>query len=573
MDFRTFETLHKDLEQTGSATLFAYVEIPQTAPIRDTESGLDNRRAWAQGQQSNPKYRTEAVWYIQNYTCIREVLLHHRADYIRFIESRMRSGGLDQLEMFIKGALVHGELTPLAEIAIAKQGVKLGIPADITDSSLDRLLADEGLERSGTLPDHYTNLGVHPHLPQDQLEAFYERRRRWATNINDREKFRRVNTELEAAWFVLGDPDRRKGYDHQYSRIFPAPPPLDDFGTVTPEPRTSEPEDGAPDVTEAEAEENAEALAKEIAGDSERSLLVPKLVVEAPDTIRLKPDRQPISMTIKVRNVGRGEMSGTVRVDQRWARVSPTELDPLKPEQLLTVTVNPMAMPEDRGEVRVTVSTRRCGSRTVVIESQRKIYVKQLLTAGAVLAAAALIGLPLLTGLQKMAESTQTHLVVRADPPTGNVSINGRALGVGGVIEAHEHFPIDEPFVIEVMADGYQAWEDIVTVPEGELVVITPRLMLDAELSFRPAAGESRSELSAVEVVESLRPLKTGIEECLTDSATTVRGYASPLGVLVGLEVLSGGDDSVRDCLTRQFRAATFPQKTTSTYSVFEYTL
>jgi hypothetical protein len=296
-------------------------------------------------------------------------------------------------------------------------------------------------------------------------------------------------------------------------------------------------------------------------------------VVEAPDTIRLKPDRQPISMTIKVRNVGRGEMSGTVRVDQRWARVSPTELDPLKPEQLLTVTVNPMAMPEDRGEVRVTISTRRCGSRTVVIESQRKMYVKQLLTAGAVLAAAALIGLPLLTGLQKMAESTQTHLVVRADPPTGNVSINGRALGVGGVIEAHEHFPINEPFVIEVLADGYQAWEDIVTVPEGELVVITPRLVLNAELSFRPAAGESRSELSAIEVVESLRPLKTGIEECLTDNATTVRGYVSPLGVLVGMEVLSGGDDSVRDCLTRQFRAATFPQKTTSTYSVFEYTL
>ena len=111
MDFRTFETLHKDLEQTGSATLFAYVEIPQTAPIRDTESGLDNRRAWAQGQQSNPKYRTEAVWYIQNYTRIREVLLHHRAD-------------ANAIDCYGSTPLAHGATQPAARDERGSRGFK-----------------------------------------------------------------------------------------------------------------------------------------------------------------------------------------------------------------------------------------------------------------------------------------------------------------------------------------------------------------------------------------------------------------------------------------------------------------
>lgn len=553
MDLRTFERLHRELERFDSPTLFAYLEIAPTASIRETEAGIEARRSWAQGQQSNPKYRAEAIWFIQNCGRIREFLLQNRADYLRFIDSQVRRGGLDQLEMFIKGALIHGELSPLAEIAITRQAERIGIPADIAEGCLDRILGEEGLERAGALPDHYSALGIHPLLPHDQLEAYYKRRRKWVNNISERARFRRLSTALEAAWWVLGDAERRRLYDYQYTRIFPEPPPLSELATITPE-HTEE----ATAEPEATAEVRPERLA-------------PKLLVEAPDVIRPRPARKPISVSIVVRNTGRGEMAGSVRVDQPWASASPTDLDPRQPEQTVTVTIDPMAMPEDRGEVRVTIATRRCGNRTVVIESRRKVYVKQLLTAGALLTVAALIGFPLLAGLQRLSTSTQTHLVVRADPPTGDVSIDGHPLGIGGVIDVHESFPVNEPFTVRIEANGFESWEEEVTVLEGELLILTPRLKLAEEMTFRPVASDSRSDLSPAEVTAAVEPMRRGIDACIS-SETGLRGYVSPLGVLIGLEVTSG-DAAARDCLTRQLRAVVFPRNTTTSYSAFEVTL
>ena len=558
MDFRTFEQLHRDLERFGSPTLFAYLKIKPTASIRESEAGLEERRDWAQGQQANPEYRSEASWFIQNFSQVRELLLQSRTDYLRFIDAQIRSGGLDQLEMFILGALIHGELSPLAEIAISQQAERIGIPKDIAEGCLDRILTEKDLTRAGTLPDHYSALGIHPFLPHEQLETYYKRRRKWVNNITDRERFRRLSTALEAAWWVLGDAERRRLYDYQYQRIFPEPPPLSELAPITPE------------TTEEDSAELDAAVA-EVVAEARPVLLVPKLVVEAPDVIRPRPARQPLSLSIVVKNTGRGEMAGTIRVDQPWASVSPATLDPHQPEQTVTVTVDPMAMPEDRSEVQVTIATRRCGNRTVLIEIRRKVYIKQLLTVGAVLTVAALVGFPLLAGLQHMATSTQTHLVVRADPPTGDVLIDGQTLGLGGVIDIHEAFPIGEPFTVRIEASGFQSWEEEVTVPEGELLILTPRLELTDEMTFRPVASDSRAELSLVEVTAAIEPVQSGIDTCIS-SEMALRGYVSPLGVLIGLEVTSG-DSAARDCLARQLRAVAFPRNTTTSYSAFEITL
>ncbi|MDG1480128.1 MAG: hypothetical protein P8R54_11090 [Myxococcota bacterium] len=558
MDFRTFEQLHTDLARFESPTLFAYLRIKPTASIRESEAGLEDRHSWAQGQQDNSQDRAEATWFIQNFSRLRDLLLQSRTDYLRFIDAQIRSGGLDQLEMFILGALIHGEFTPLAEIAVAKQAEQIGIPADIAEGCLDRILTEKDLVRAGELPDHYSALGIHPLLPHEQLETFYKRRRKWINNITDRERFRRLSTALEAAWWVLGDAERRRLYDYQYQRIFPEPPPLSELAPITPE-----------SIEEPSTELDA-AVAAVVTG-TRPVLLVPKLVVEAPDVIRPRPARQPLNLSIVVKNTGRGEMAGTIRVDQPWASASPATLDPRQPEQTITVTVDPMAMPEDRGEVQVTIATRRCGNRTVLIEIRRKVYIKQLLTVGAVLTVAALVGFPLLAGLQHMATSTQTHLVVRADPPTGDIVIDGQTLGLGGVIDIHEAFPIDEPFTVRIEASGFQSWEEEVTVPEGELLVLTPRLELTDEMTFRPVASDSRSDLSLVEVTNAIEPVRTGVDTCIT-SETSLRGYVSPLGVLIGLDVTSG-DTTVRDCLARQLRAVVFPRNTTTSYSAFEITL
>ena len=110
-------------------------------------------------------------------------------------------------------------------------------------------------------------------------------------------------------------------------------------------------------------------------------------------------------------------------------------------------------------------------------------------------------------------------------------------------------------------------------MPEGELVVINPYLELSDPINFRPVAGDSRSEISEAAVADAILTRRSEIDGCLTDGATTVRGYVSPLGILIGLDILSDQDRSIQDCLKRQMRAVSFPQHTTSIYSAFEFEL
>ena len=233
MDIATFETIHRFLERTEIPTLFAYVSILPSASTQEIDDVLSRRRRWAQGQQGNPRNRREALWFIKNYSKIQEILLQNRSEYIQFTRSKVSSFALKKLEAFIRGALVYGELTLLAEVSIANQAHRLNIPDENANRLLDDILRKAGLKRPEGLLDHYRTMDIQPDLPAEMLMLFYERRKMWVDRIEDPKKHRRTRKELEAAWLLLKDTERRDRYDNEYRKYYPEPSSLNTSTVVS----------------------------------------------------------------------------------------------------------------------------------------------------------------------------------------------------------------------------------------------------------------------------------------------------------------------------------------------------
>ena len=85
MNQRDIDTIHKFVTNQGVTDLFAYFGISRSADIAAVEAAVRNKRAWAQGQQANPKYRETAVWLIKNVSLCKRALGAERSAYISHI--------------------------------------------------------------------------------------------------------------------------------------------------------------------------------------------------------------------------------------------------------------------------------------------------------------------------------------------------------------------------------------------------------------------------------------------------------------------------------------------------------
>ncbi|MEL6344522.1 MAG: hypothetical protein AAFV53_15505 [Myxococcota bacterium] len=94
------EDVQSFLAQVNHSSLFEYLGVSQTAPTEDLRAALARRRQWAQGQQANPKFRSEARWIIRNYRSL-EALIADRDSYLNALRDRQRSQSLAELRELI----------------------------------------------------------------------------------------------------------------------------------------------------------------------------------------------------------------------------------------------------------------------------------------------------------------------------------------------------------------------------------------------------------------------------------------------------------------------------------------
>ncbi|MDP2313011.1 MAG: DnaJ domain-containing protein [Pseudomonadota bacterium] len=225
MDRRDLDEIERFLTSVGRSTLFAYYGVEPTIALDALEDVVKKRRTWAQGQQSNPKYKSEALFLIKNNSLLRRVLLDQLDEYRSHVRDDSTGRNLDVLALFVRGTLASGTLTSQAEAAILHQGRQLELSDAAVARRIEELLVETGASRAeidsddvtaeATAIDHYAILGIATNAQPAAIEEAYRNRYRWARNLKDLKRASEVLQALDAAWRILSEPKRRVRYDER----------------------------------------------------------------------------------------------------------------------------------------------------------------------------------------------------------------------------------------------------------------------------------------------------------------------------------------------------------------------
>ncbi|MCP4807942.1 MAG: hypothetical protein GY913_15725 [Proteobacteria bacterium] len=146
-----FDDIAQLLSSVGRDSLFSYYGVRPDAPGPVLEQAISERRRWAQGMQSNPKYRGEAVWLIRNNSRLKDLLINNRAAYLGQLSDEKDEANLEFLSLFIRGTMFSGTFSPEAEEAIRRQAEQLGITDDVLEERIELLLSENGASRLAEL--------------------------------------------------------------------------------------------------------------------------------------------------------------------------------------------------------------------------------------------------------------------------------------------------------------------------------------------------------------------------------------------------------------------------------------
>lgn len=204
--------------EVGLVDLYAYLQIDTDCEKNEVEDALRKRRSWAQGQQANPKYRSQALWVIKNIQLLRSALIDEKSEYLDDMQASQEAAAFESLTRFI---LEQGQdYSPTGEESIFSHGAELGLTAPAIRGRIDALqmiqeneLLELDAPREAEKPSHYDTLGATIGDSTEAIESAYRAKYRWARNLRDTEQGGRIYAELDEAWRVLKDPQQRADYD------------------------------------------------------------------------------------------------------------------------------------------------------------------------------------------------------------------------------------------------------------------------------------------------------------------------------------------------------------------------
>ena len=386
MESRDLQQIEKFLDQVGKDSLFAYYKVQQDASDEELEGVLRKRRGWAQGQQANPKYRTEAMWLIKNNGLIRRALLEDRPAYTESARARLAAGRLDSLTPFIQGILAAGPLTVDGERAIIVKGEAMGLSPEAVREHLGTL---SGGAVPATRPqaappddfvDYYDLLQVSPAVSFDALESAHRARYRWARNLANKQESGRYYDLLDKAWRALEDPEKRKAYDAlRASRPGADKPALPESAAEVPA-SASRISLGAPRRDTADTADTAgpptppDGIGGKTLGLSNKKPVGrrPRLAIASPELVQVKAGRQAMTHRIIIKNTGKGRMPGRISSDRKWLEISHSRLDPDAGEQEIEVVIQPARMPRRRAIALVSIITDHGERRAITFRVERR---------------------------------------------------------------------------------------------------------------------------------------------------------------------------------------------------------
>ncbi|MEL6349172.1 MAG: hypothetical protein AAFV53_39070 [Myxococcota bacterium] len=506
LDAKKLGAVDKFLGRVDQRTLFDYFDVDQHATVDEIQNAIKKRRSWAQGQQSNPKYREEAMWVIKNKALVADVLITHRDAYLEHLHAISSAQSLKTLRLFIQGAIADKVLTAASEEAIIEQGLTMDLTIDQIRQTIEALLDEKGARRTRKGLASAPTIA----LPRDQF------------SIPDEE-------EEEAS-------------------IIPPPP------------------QGVRSFQPGQAEERS-----------------PKLVLDGPKKISLRVGNRPVTVSLTVRNAGQGRMTGRIHADRPWVRPEPARLDPARNQQTIRLTVDPHQMSRRRGQCRVTIATRGAGNQSMMIEVQRRSYAMPLLAGGLVLIGLAGFGISRFSTNPSVPDVGR--LVINVDPAVGSLFLDDQLQSTQGRLDLDqtEGLKLNEPMNLRIEADGFAVWNQTITVPAGQTVVVRPELELTDEMNLTLQEGWIEGTLDDGVIQSAIQTQQVGFNRCFVDYLNAapgdvkfiqIRAYVDQIGDVKRIDFGEDNIDSspLEYCLRRQFRALQLPiLNARYDYAVFEH--
>lgn len=598
MELRELEDIERFFAGLGHKTPLAYYGLLEDAASEDIESAIKKRRAWAQGQQANPKFKTEALFLIKGNALLRRLLLDERDAYVEhFGEGNPK---LTELNSFIRGLLSESGWNPVNEAAIRGVGRRLEFENDLVETRLQAIARELNVKREGDADlgdlgaiDAYELLAAPPTASSAELEAAYRARYRWARSLKDHQKSGQVLGALDAAWRILQEPERRRAYDLRRVDLGDATEEVErgsreldallEGGGVVERKRSSDalleavrlsqragvaaPEPPTfsmlfPGAGEALAG-FAPPVVPEIQGRTIGLASGPQMVRERAPRLRVQAE-QPIVLrlprsgrlmwSLRVLNEGQGRMPGKVVSDVPWLVPARDWLDPLARQQDVDLEVLGSLMPSPAEMGTITVVTDHGQRAQLAIEVRRATLVGPLSAVLLLLTLGA--GGWLAYDAWRASQASPPPLVLRLtiDPPADTVLVDGDRVGVGSSLEIAPP-ALGQPFRIRIERAGFRAHEELVTLGEQSLTR-SVRLELTDKLDWQGGEGDP-GELPP----ERLKPLTdatAAVRGCLgrQEGALLVRVRADAEGVVRGMDLEGEGFDSesARPCVGRVAR-------------------
>lgn len=584
------------LSSVGKADLFGYFDVSPDASEEAVADAIQTRRTWAQGQQGNPKYKTEAIWLIKNAARLRRVLLDDRPTYVAHLAEVSTQQQVEVLRMVVFGALAGGVLTEASEAAVRVEGQKLGLPPGVVDATLEQMLGEHGAQResdgrdAAPFVDHYAILNLMPSAGRSEIDRAYRERYRQALQLPDKKRAAVLQNHLDQALKALSSPAERARYDEARAARLGASegssPPTTQAGTAERELEASQTpqriqfragDKPAPDLSEPLVPSSSKDTRKALGfADAPRKAVVHDnvLSVDGPDVVALRARARPVEHTLLVRKTGPGPLAMRAVVDRDWLEVHPARLDPEAELQKVTVTVYPERMSRSRSVALVTFTTDDSQRRAITLEVKRVSLAPLVAAAG--LAALALVAVGIASQMEAdpvSPEAMSAILEVVVDPPAGEISINndpveqsqpGHALLSDGLEPGSSAF-------VRVALDGFRTWSESVVLPgPGERLTLSPALELSDRVNYAPSGGDVEGTLNSGEAQAALQRAEASLQACArahgapsdAPAAVEVTAFVDNKGIVIGAEAEPDGfsaSPGLTRCVRRQLRALSMP--------------
>ncbi|HNH49069.1 MAG TPA: DnaJ domain-containing protein, partial [Myxococcota bacterium] len=224
MDQKELDEVTRFLQGQGCSDLFAYYELSHECSAAEADEAVRKRRRWAQGQQSNPKYKSEALFVIKTNGFLSQLMTRDLEAYRTLVRSQSAANPLETFLQHLRRAVEAGPVTAAVEASLLQKGRELGLKDPVIQQHLS-LYTETTVREHGDLSaedlsvDHYRVLEVSPDATEAEIDDAYRARYRKARSLKDTKQSADILMALDRAIAVLKKPDARRNYDDYRRRV------------------------------------------------------------------------------------------------------------------------------------------------------------------------------------------------------------------------------------------------------------------------------------------------------------------------------------------------------------------